>query len=39
MDYASNLQVAAIVLSVTLFIMSWDYAVPVCKKIKSLIRG
>ncbi len=39
MDYASNLQVAAIVLSATLFIMSWDYATPIYKKIKSLIRG
>ena len=36
MDYANNLQVAIIVLSVTLFIMSWDYATPIYKKIKSL---
>jgi len=34
MPYLENLQVAVMILSVTLFIMSWDYVPPIYSKIK-----
>jgi len=33
-DYAENLQVAGIILGMTLFIMSWDYVPTIFNKLR-----
>jgi len=37
MPYWENLQVAILILSTTLFIMSWDYVPPIYSKIKRVL--